>query len=89
MKGIGFYALSVDGCFKMVQCLFARCLHGFGIIVLWHQRNECHFVIEVVEDDDVAIQDVKHIGCIVLLHGGVFHRNVFKVAHRVEGSVSI
>ena len=51
--------------------------------------DEYHFALEIVEYDDVLIQDVEDIGCIVLGFGAVFHLHWFEIAHGVERGISI
>ena len=43
----------------------------------------------MVENDDVAIENIQYVGCIVLLHCGVFNGNVLEVTHGIKGGVTI
>ena len=51
--------------------------------------HQYHFALEIVENDDVLIQDVKDIGRIVLRLGAVFHFDRFEIAHGIERCVSV
>ena len=53
------------------------------------ERNELHGIVEMVKDDDVLIHDVIDVGRIILLHGGIFDRDVLKISHRIEGGESV
>ena len=48
-----------------------------------------HFVAEVVEDDEIAVEDIEHIGGIVLRHSAVFDRNLLEVTHSIERGVAV
>ena len=53
------------------------------------KRNQLHGIIEVIEHDDVLIHDIIDIRCIVLLHGGILHRDILEISHGVEGGEAI
>ena len=48
-----------------------------------------HFVLKVVEDNEVLIQDVEHIRCVVGGFAAIFYGNIFKIAYGIERGVAI
>lgn len=46
-------------------------------------------VVEMIEDDDVAIQNIADVRCIVLLHCLVLYRYILEIAYGIEGGVAI
>ena len=58
-------------------------------ISLAAQRHDCHGVVEMVEDDDIAEEDIHHVRCIVLLHCGVFHVDILEISYGVERGVAV
>ena len=48
-----------------------------------------HFVLKVVEDNEVLIQDVEHVRCVVGGFAAIFYGNIFKIAYGIERGVAI
>ena len=57
--------------------------------IAFAQRNQLHRIIEVIEHDDVLIHDIIDIRRIILLHGGILHRDILEISHGVEGGEAI
>ena len=43
----------------------------------------------MVEHQDVAIQYIHYIWCIVLIHCGILDRNILEIADCIEGCIAI
>ena len=75
-----------------VVLLDIRLVHGAEDafqISLTAKRNHRKPVVEMVEDNQVAEQDVEHIGRIVLLLRLVLYRDVLEIAHGIERGVAV
>ena len=60
-----------------------------AVVAVLGQGDERHRVVEVVEDDEVAVEDIVDVGGIVFCHRGVLDLDVLEVAHGVEGRVAV
>ena len=71
----------------VLDCLFNFLdVARFVVSLQFHQD---HFALEVVEYNQVFVEDVQNIRCIVFRVTAVFHRNRFKITDRIEGGVTI
>ena len=73
----------------LVHCALQVGKLSVAVVAVLGQGDECHRVVEMVEDDEVAVEDIVDVGCIVLCHRGVLDLDVLEVAHGVEGRVAV
>ena len=74
-------------------CLVHRALQvgelTVAVVAVLGQGDERHRVVEVIKDDEVAVEDVVDVRRIVLRHGRVLDVDILEVANGVEGRVAI
>ena len=46
-------------------------------------------MLEIMKDNQVFVEDIMHVWCIILFLRTVFHWNLLKIPHRIEGGVTI
>ena len=84
----GAYCPKVKGRIVPVTDGFFHFVDVAGFVVTLHfQQN--HFVLEVMEDNQVFVQDVQHVRCVIDGTDTVFYGNVFKITYRIEGGITV
>ena len=58
-------------------------------LIAFGQLDQCQGVVEMVKGDDVLVEDVEHVGRIVLFLRDILDGDVLEVAYGIEGGVSV
>ena len=82
VEAIRLHARLVDRALQVSELAVA-------VVAVLGQGDERHRVVEVVKDDEVAVEDIVDVGGIVFCHSGVLDLDVLEVAHGVEGRVTV
>ena len=77
VRAVYLHQQFVDALFRIILLVFAR------------HCDDGHLAVKMVENDDVAIEDIIHVGSVVLLHRHIFHGNVLEVTHGIECGISV
>ena len=79
----GARIVSVEQPRQVVECPL-----GNGIVAV-AEGDQGEAVVEMVEGDDVAEEDVEQVGGVVALHRLVLDGDVFEIPHRVERGIAV
>ena len=77
---VGGEVVVADDAFQFVERV------RFAVFGQFHQG---HGVVEMVEGNDILVQDVEHVGGVVLCLCGILDVDVLEVAHGVERRVAV
>ena len=75
-----------------VVSLHVGAVHRFVELVqfLWftkrHQRQQ---IIEMIKYDNLSVEDIEHIGCIVLCLCLILYGDILEIAHSVKRGITI
>ena len=84
MKLIGLHVRAV-----YLHQQFVDALLCIILLVFARHCDDGHLAVKMVENDDVAIEDIIHVGSVVLLHRHILHGNVLEVTHGIECGISV
>ena len=71
------------------NCGFRWLFQENPLSVIANQFEQYHFVLEVIEYDNVFVEYVKQVGSVVTFIATVGDRNVFEIAYGIEGGISV